>query len=276
MGMAAADEVWCNSAFQRQSLLAALPALLGRAPDLSHARFLPAVAERCHVVPVGVDLADIPRFDVLGGAEPDSGVPVAPGVPLVLWNQRWDHDKNPKEVLDALIQLADAGVAFQVALVGENKRVNPREFIEARAYLGERVVAYGFLDRPDYVELLGRADVVVSAAEHEFFGIAVVEAMAAGCVPVLPTRQSYPELVGAWADGALYPAAGLRARLQDVLVDIEGWRARVIGLDEAIRRFDWRTVVHDYDNRLDSLVAGGTSVSWYEDSDRWPADRSLD
>jgi glycosyltransferase involved in cell wall biosynthesis len=228
------------------------------------------------VVPVGVDLADIPRFDVLGGHEPDSGVPVAPGVPLVLWNQRWDHDKNPKEVLDALIQLADAGVAFQVALVGENKRVNPREFIEARAYLGERVVAYGFLDRPDYVELLGRADVVVSAAEHEFFGIAVVEAMAAGCVPVLPTRQSYPELVGAWADGALYPAAGLRARLQDVLVDIEGWRARVIGLDEAIRRFDWRTVVHDYDNRLDSLVAGGTSVSWYEDSDRWPADRSLD
>ncbi|MDG2428889.1 MAG: DUF3524 domain-containing protein [Acidimicrobiales bacterium] len=266
MSMAAADEVWCNSAFQRQSLLTALPALLGRAPDLSHARFLPAVAERCHVVPVGVDLADVPRC----------GVPGDPLAPLVLWNQRWDHDKNPKAVLDALIQLADAGVAFRVALVGENKRVDPREFIEARSYLGERVVAYGFLDRLDYVELLGRADVVVSAADHEFFGIAVVEAMAAGCVPVLPARQSYPELVGAWADGALYPDAGLRTRLRDVLVDIESWRARVAGLDGAIRRFDWRTVVHDYDDRLDSLVAGGTSVSRYEDSDQWPTDRSLD
>ena len=204
------------------------------------------------------------------------GVPGDPLAPLVLWNQRWDHDKNPKAVLDALIQLADAGVAFRVALVGENKRVDPREFIEARSYLGERVVAYGFLDRLDYVELLGRADVVVSAADHEFFGIAVVEAMAAGCVPVLPARQSYPELVGAWADGALYPDAGLRTRLRDVLVDIESWRARVAGLDGAIRRFDWRTVVHDYDDRLDSLVAGGTSVSRYEDSDQWPTDRSLD
>ena len=97
----------------------------------------------------------------------------------------------------------------------------------------------------------------VSAAAHEFFGIAVVEAMAAGCVPVLPTRQSYPELVGEWADAALYPDGGLRTRLHDVLTDLNGWRARVAGLEEAIRRFDWRTVVADYDNRFDDLVAAG-------------------
>ncbi len=250
MGMAAADEVWCNSAFQRDGLLAALPDLLDRAPDQSHIGFLSRVADLCHVVPVGVDLVDVPEGVSSDGRAAD------PAGPLVLWNQRWDHDKNPKAVLDALCQLADAGLAFRVALVGENERVDPREFTDARDHLGDRVAAWGFQERADYVDLLGRADVVVSAAHHEFFGIAVVEAMAAGCVPVLPTRQSYPELVGEWADAALYPDGGLRTRLRDVLGDLDGWRARVAGLDEAVRRFDWRTVVADYDDRLGSLAGG--------------------
>ena len=46
MSMVAADEVWCNSAFQRDGLLEALPALLGRAPDRSHISHLPEVARR--------------------------------------------------------------------------------------------------------------------------------------------------------------------------------------------------------------------------------------
>ena len=46
--------------------------------------------------------------------------------------------------------------------------------------LGERVVEFGFLPRDDYLRLLNKADVVISAAKHEFFGISVVEALAAG------------------------------------------------------------------------------------------------
>lgn len=247
-GMAAADQVWFNSAFQRDGLLAALPALLDRAPDLTHAAFLPGVAESCYVVPVGVELADVPRRAV--------GVD-ASGVPLVLWNQRWDHDKNPTAVFNSLGRLAEEGVPFAVAVAGENERVDPREFTEAQDHLGDRVVQFGFLDRPDYVDLLGRSDVVVSAAHHEFFGVAVVEALAAGCVPVLPDRLSYPELVGDRAGVALYPDGGLTDRLREVLTDLDGWRERVAGLDEDIRRFDVRTVVADYDDRLEALAAGG-------------------
>ena len=45
--------------------------------------------------------------------------------------------------------------------------------------------------------MLQSMDVVISTAEHEFFGIAVCEAVWAGAVPVLPRRLSYPELVTA-------------------------------------------------------------------------------
>ncbi len=247
LGMAAADEVWFNSAFQRDGLLTALPGLLERSPDQSHTPWLESVSSSCRVVPVGVELADIPVRQ--------AGQPV-PAEPLVVWNQRWDHDKNPQAVVNALVRLADEGVPFRVALAGQNTRIDPREMTGARDALGERVVQFGHLPRAGYVDLLAAADVVVSAAHHEFFGIAVVEALAAGAVPVLPDRQSYPEIVPeAWHPAALYADGNLTVRLREVLGDLAAWRTRAEGLDLAMRRFDWRTVVRNYDDRLEALAA---------------------
>lgn len=250
MGMAAADEVWCNSDYHREVLLGALPDLLSRVPDQPHIELLPAVADQCYVVPVGVDLADIPSAQRTGGVPADGG-----DGPLVLWNQRWDHDKNPRAVFRALSRLADEDVLFRVALAGQNERVDPQEFDELRCRLRDRVVAFGLLERPDYVDLLGRSDIVVSAAHHEFFGIAVTEAIAAGCVPVLPDRLSYPGLVGSWSKAALYPDGDLTDRLRAVLTNLSDWRCLVAGLEMDIRRFDWRTVIDLYDDRFEVLAS---------------------
>lgn len=246
--MVAADEVWCNSRFQLDELLTGLPALLDRSPDASHRHLLDGVAARCSVVPVGVDLGPVPRrVDRESDGRP----------PLVLWNHRWEHDKNPTAVFRALSRLADEGVPFEVAIAGENVRADPREMDEGRAALGGRVVQYGHLPRPDYLALLGRADLVVSAAHHEYFGISVVEAVAAGAVPVLPDRLSYPEVVPPeWHAAALYPDGGLTSRLREVLGDLSAWRARCAGLADAMRRFDWPAVVGDYDDRLATLADG--------------------
>ena len=54
------------------------------------------------------------------------------------------------------------------------------EFEAARERLGERVIHYGWADAETYARLLWQADVVVSTALHEFFGISVVEAMLNG------------------------------------------------------------------------------------------------
>ena len=246
--MVAADEVWCNSRFQLDELLGGLPALLDRSPDESHAHLLGEVSGRCSVVPVGVELVDVPD----PGDRDDS----ADELPLVLWNHRWDHDKNPAAVFRALARLADEGLGFEVAIAGENVRVDPREMVEARSALGDRVVQFGHLPRSDYVALLGRADVVVSAATPEYIGISEDEAEATGAVPVLPDRLSYPEVVPtAWHGSSLYPDGGLTTRLREVLTGLPEWRARCEGLSAAMRRFDWREVADIYDDGLEALAA---------------------
>jgi len=243
--MVAADAVWFNSAFQRDGLFAVLPKFLNHQADHKHMHLIEQVQQRSVVHPVGVNTASL--IDAPRGPAGD--------VPLVLWNQRWDHDKNPSAVFRALVKLADAGVPFEFALAGENQRVDPQEFDRVQQDLGERVVHVGHLPRDEYLALLLRSDIVVSAAHHEFFGISVVEAIAAGAVPVLPDRLSYPEVVPAqWHTGSLYPDGELRLRLEQVLQNLDAARVNIAGLRESMRQYDWSVVAPRYDRAADELV----------------------
>ncbi|MFT7132051.1 MAG: hypothetical protein ACI81O_000759 [Cyclobacteriaceae bacterium] len=49
----------------------------------------------------------------------------------------------------------------------------------------------------DYLALLGRSHVVLSTAIHEFPGVAVLEAVAVGCLPVVPDALAYQSLPAA-------------------------------------------------------------------------------
>ena len=141
-------------------------------------------------------------------------------------------------MLAALYALADEGVPFRVALAGENFRVQPAEFTEARERLGARLVHFGYAEsEAAYARLLWDADVVLSTAMHEFFGVSVVEAIYCGAAPVLPNRLSYPELIPPELHAAcLYDDfAGLLARLKAFLTR----EAPTPELRPALARFDW-------------------------------------
>ena len=95
-----------------------------------------------------------------------------------------------------MTELAERGLNFTVSMLGEQFSEEPDCVVTARAALGEeRVEQWGRLhDRTDYLTLLARADVVVSTARHEFYGVAVLEAAWLGCFPLLPASLVYPEL----------------------------------------------------------------------------------
>lgn len=237
-----AQTVLFNSAFHRQQFLEAVPELLSRLPDCVPEGLVEEVAGKSSVLPLGCDLA---RFDPYRGCGDEWGDPSLG--PLVLWNQRWEYDKGPELVAQALLELAREGRRFRVAIAGAGHGRPPAALQGAKDALGDRVVQFGKV-RPfeRYARLLWAADVVVSAARHEFFGQAVVEAMYCGCRPVLPRRLSYPELIPAEAAGdVLYPGQDmvplLRRAVEKGREWSEDWQRTWVA------RYDWGCMAPLYD-----------------------------
>ena len=239
----AADAVWFNSEFHRSALREALPRLLDSQPTPSHHHLVDAVFARSEVL--------YPPVELQGLLDQDRSERT---VPRVLWNQRWDHDKNPHSVFAALVEMAADGLDFTLALAGQNQRPDNADFAWVHEQLGDRIDHVGHAPADDYRQLLIDSDVVISAADHEFFGIALVEAMAAGAVPVLPDRLSFPELVQPqWHDAVLYPDGALRSGVRTALDDLAGIRNATDGLRSSMARFDAVPAAAGHDAAVDGL-----------------------
>ncbi|PLX81767.1 MAG: DUF3524 domain-containing protein [Desulfuromonas sp.] len=185
----AADAVLFNSRYHLESFLGELPRFLRSFPDHNELNTLPAIAEKCSVLPVGMDLKRLDAFRPPSRPEHDRS-------PLILWNHRWEYDKNPEEFFEALYRLQDEGLCFDVAILGESFGGSSPHFAEARQRLGKRVVHFGYAeDFADYAAWLWRADLLPVHSLHDFFGVSVVQAMHCNCVPLLPNRLAYPEHV---------------------------------------------------------------------------------
>ncbi len=249
----AADRVVFNSQFHHDEFFEALPELLRRFPDYTHLRTAQRLRDKSAVLHLGLDL------DAL---DAHAGQRRADGPPIVLWNQRWEHDKNPEAFFRTMNRLDDAGCAFRLILAGERFEVQPPAFETAFRRYADRILHYGYAeDLAEYAGLLHRADLVVSTARHEFFGIAMMEAVRCGCHPLLPNRLTYPELVPAHLHRPLLHAPILYQD-QDDLFDI--LRRLLAGEERPLpepvlaaipEHLAWPTHVRAYDALLGALAA---------------------
>lgn len=232
----AADRVFFNSEYHRWAFLDELPRLLKHYPDHNELATIDLIRHKSLVLPVGVDLHRLDQYYL----------PKRNTVPLILWNHRWEHDKNPTHFFNALYRLQMENIPFEVVLLGENVRREPAEFIEARERLGARILHYGYApDLATYARWLWQADVVVSAAYQDFFGISMVEAIYCGCYPLLPRRLNYPALIPArfhaemlYLDGELYQVLKKYLRQRPVTPPE---LASYVGI------YDWRQIAPLYD-----------------------------
>jgi len=181
----ASDGVAFNSYFNRQNFLNNCSQYVKSAVDMDLSWTLDTLRRKSVVRYPGIDFAEIDK----------SGIKSDNRVPVIVWNHRWEHDKNPEEFFYGLEELEDEGIDFKLILLGQSFLFYPECFEQAQIRFQKKIVHCGFAaSYSEYVSLLHQGDIVVSTSLHEFFGIAVVEAFRAGCVPVLPARLSYPEL----------------------------------------------------------------------------------
>jgi glycosyltransferase involved in cell wall biosynthesis len=258
-----ADRIAFNSHFHRDRFLSEAEPVLEELPHVDSAASVEHLREHSTVLYPGVELPEKPPA---GAAQTAAGAAVAGAraaagaqqrSPVILWNHRWEYDKRPGLFFRALSELAGRGAAFRLIVLGENPQRRPKPFLRAKEELGERMLVFGFEpDRERYLAHLREADIVVSTAIQENFGIAVVEAMASGCLPLLPERLSYPELLPeGWHDLCLYsPDARFRDRLQAML---DSPLPDTTPLVSHMHRFSWTEMARHYDAALEELARLG-------------------
>ena len=175
-----------NSRWNLERFVGEIPGFIREFPDHHPRGLAEAIAEKSSVL--------APPFDP--GAF--DAVPSTRGERCrIVWPHRWEHDKNPEEFFSAVMTLAGEGLDFEVAVAGQSFRETEGLMHDAAEALGTRLVHCAEpASREEYAALLAGADVAVSTATNEFFGLAMVEACYAGATPLVPDRLAYPELYG--------------------------------------------------------------------------------
>lgn len=209
----AADRCLFNTRYNLDGFLAEIPGFLREFPDHRLKGVAERIAARSEVL--------APPFD----PAPFDATPVTRGPrPRIVWPHRWEHDKDPEAFFAAVRALAAEELGFEVAVAGQAFRETEALVGEAAASLGDRLVHLGEPgSREDYAALLASADIAVSTARNEFFGLAMIEACYAGCAPVVPDRLAYPELYP--VDMRYGTHEQLVARLRSLIVErpAPGW-----------------------------------------------------
>lgn len=189
----AADQAWFNSQFNIDSFLEGLRLHAKRWPDHSPLEDIKNLSQKFLIEPPGIEL---PPIDVRQ-AKADRERRAEAGLPLhLVWAARWEHDKNPSGLLNGLRELKKRNIEFELSVLGQRFQKVPADFEVIEAEFSRQIRQWGFVEsRTEYWRALAAADVFISTAHHEFFGLAAAEAIAVGLVPVFPNRVAYPEMV---------------------------------------------------------------------------------
>jgi len=244
----AADRILFNSRTHSNAFFEGLPGFLNMMPEYRPKWVVDEIRAKAGVLYPGCRFAAGNVF--LHDIPPESP-------PLIIWNHRWEFDKNPEAFFDALDAVLENGAEFRLALLGENFQAMPKAFIGARSRYGRRIVHYGYVEsRQEYIKWLQQGSIVISTATQENFGISVVEAVRCGCIPLLPARLAYPEIIpDEFHSRVLYrDQKDLVQKLSQLIRDYGPFQDLRRSLSNAMGRFSWENLISLYDEELEKLV----------------------
>ena len=240
----AANAVFFNSQFHKDSFLNELYRFLKHFPDHRDLQNVEQIAGKSSVLYLGLDLERFDQHQLKTDSK--QGQP-----PLLLWNHRWEYDKNPRDFFRTLFILDEQGIDFKIAILGENFSQAPVEFEQAREKLGDKIVHYGFVeDFAQYADWLYRADIIPVTSNQDFFGSSVVSAIYCGCYPLLPKRLAYPEIFPL----EIYPGNfynnfdDLVEKLANAIKNFELIRQQ--NFSHVVQKYSWLTMAPIYDEKF--------------------------
>jgi glycosyltransferase involved in cell wall biosynthesis len=234
-----ADQIYFNSKFHMNSFLGGCERLLSKFPDHRETSNLKDLERKASVLPLGVELS---RFDQYKEEAQQS--------PLILWNHRWEYDKNPELFFESLLKIKKEGYSFQLCVLGQRTEKVPEIFNKLPEFFSDELVQFGPVDSfEEYATWLWRANIHPTTSNQDFFGVSVVEGIYCECTPILPRRLAYPEHV---SDPAVFYQTEEQFVdcLRQLIIDQKNRNI----YSEEVNRYDWSQLIGSYDQAFNNQL----------------------
>ncbi len=229
-----ADVCYFNSKYNMSSFLNNLPQFLSQFPDNQNRNSVNIIKKKCKVLQLGLDLNEYK------GSKIDQSVS---NRPVILWNHRWEYDKNPQMFFNSLQKLKSKGYEFSLVVLGQELAKSPHIFEKAKEKFKDEIVHWGFLEhKEDYFKWLERSHILPVTSNQDFFGGSIIEAVFHGVYPILPNRLAYPEH---FSDPSIYYNS------EHELLDKLEWAVRnylhLPNYRDQIKHYAWKSCIGKYD-----------------------------
>lgn len=237
-----ADNVVFNSEYHLSSFLNALPEFLSQFPTSGFKMNSQCIDKKSVVLPIGIEME---HYRTCNFSEEK---------PIFLWNHRWEYDKGPNLFFSTLMELNKKGIEFDLIVLGKSHRKTPKVFEEVAYRLKERIIHWGYVkESSDYYRLLQIANIALITSQQDFFGISVVEAISAGCYPLLPKRLAYREHIerAKW-DEIFYTDEDLMKKLIHVIMEKK--YKDTASFQGFVSKYDWSLVIGEYDSLFENAL----------------------
>ena len=257
-------------------MFAAASAVQATTPE--EAAWWPSYVRRrpVHVIPNGIHVAEF--RDMPGGEGTRAELGIDPEVPLIVNVGRIARKKGLDILIQAVAELHRSGIRAHVALVGpDDEGLEPRlRELAASEHVADHVHFMGYRDGLEKMSALAAADVWALPSHTENFGIAVLEALAAGCPVVVSDGVALAPQIEAANAGIVTTATvpstadGLRRLLLD-----EDLRQRLAANGRVFAaQFDWDAVAEQM-HALYEALAQSRSGRRFLHRGKTGADRAL-
>ena len=238
------DLIMYNSNFHKDSFIDALRIFLKQFPDHNELSSINSIEKKSIVSHLGLTLQKFDNYKTITNNK----------IPIILWNHRWEYDKNPTSFFQVLKRIKNDGIKFQLVIMGEEFDTEMDVFTHARKYFSNEILHMGYCTSfAEYAKWLWMADYLPVTSNQEFFGASVMEAVYCSTIPILPNRLTYPELFHIKSNPHLFYEKDeeLVAKLKSIIQDHKNENSNQ--LNELASIFDCKIIAKKYDSLIVSV-----------------------
>jgi len=236
------DLIMFNSNFHKNSFIKELRKFLKQFPDNNDLYNVDTIEDNSIVSYLGLNLK---KFDKYKNTTQNK-------IPIILWNHRWEYDKNPDDFFNCLKKLKKEKIKFKLIILGEEFQTEMEIFTNARNHFYDEIIHIGYCKSfSEYATLINKADIIPVTTNQEFFGVSIIEAIYCNVYPILPQRLTYPELF----EDKKNPE-NFYLNSKDLLIKLKKSiknKSRK-SLKKYSEKYDWSKVAKNYDNLMNKVI----------------------